>query len=78
MRDLELTAAYGLKATCPRKVRRGWRLPDSGQPVAEPQLDHAPAMPVQPTDQCDQGSCPAFVQVSIQTRKGPLGFLRTL
>jgi hypothetical protein len=31
-------------------------------------------MPVQPTDQCDQSSCPAFVQVSIQTRKRPLGF----
>ena len=31
-------------------------------------------MPVQPTGQCDQGSCPAFVQVSIQTRKRPLGF----
>jgi hypothetical protein len=31
-------------------------------------------MPVQPTDQCDQGSCPAFVQVSIQTPAGPLGF----
>ena len=31
-------------------------------------------MPVQPTGQCDQGSCPAFVQVSIQTRKGTLGF----
>jgi hypothetical protein len=31
-------------------------------------------MPVQPTGQCDQGSCPAFVQVSIQTPAGPLGF----
>ena len=31
-------------------------------------------MPVQPTGPCDQGCCPAFVQVSIQTRKGPLGF----
>ena len=31
-------------------------------------------MPVQPTDQCDQGGCPAFVQVSIQTSAGPLGF----
>jgi hypothetical protein len=31
-------------------------------------------MPAQPTGQCDQGSCPAFVPVSIQTRKGPLGF----
>jgi hypothetical protein len=31
-------------------------------------------MPVQPTDQCDQSSCPAFVQVSIQTRKRLLGF----
>ena len=31
-------------------------------------------MPVQPTDQCDQGSCPAFVPDSIQTRKDPLGF----
>jgi hypothetical protein len=30
-------------------------------------------MPVQPTGQCDQGSCPAFVQVSIQTRTGTLG-----
>jgi len=31
-------------------------------------------MRVQPAGQCDQGSCPAFVQVSIQTRKGPPGF----
>ena len=31
-------------------------------------------MSVQPTDQCDQDSCPAFVQVSIQTRQRPLGF----
>jgi hypothetical protein len=31
-------------------------------------------MSVQPTGQCDQGSCPAFVQVSIQTRKRPPGF----
>ena len=31
-------------------------------------------MPVQPTGQCDQGSCAAFAQVSIQTRAGPLGF----
>lgn len=41
-----------------------------------PQLDHVPAIPVQPTGQCDQGSCPAFVQVSIQTREGPAGLLR--
>jgi len=31
-------------------------------------------MPVQPTGQCDQGSCPAFVQVSIRTPAGPLRF----
>jgi len=31
-------------------------------------------MPVQPTGQCDQGSRPANVQVSIQTRTGPPGF----
>ena len=30
-------------------------------------------MPAQPTGQCDQGSCTAFVRLSIQTRKGPLG-----
>jgi hypothetical protein len=30
-------------------------------------------MRAQPTDQCDQGSCPAFVQVSIHTSQGPLG-----
>ena len=74
MRDLDVTAALGLEAACPRKRQRGWRRPDSGQPVTERQLDHAPAMPVQPTGQCDQGSCPAFVQVSIQTGKGPPGF----
>ena len=73
MRDLDLTAAYGIEAACPRMGQRGWRRPDSGQPVTEPQLDHAPAMPVQPTDQCDQGNCPAFVQVSIQTPAGPVG-----
>jgi len=74
--DLDVTAAYGIEAACPRKGQRGWRRPDSGQPVAEPQLDHAPAMPIQPTGQCDQGSCPAFGQVSIQTPAGPVG-LRT-
>jgi hypothetical protein len=31
-------------------------------------------MPVQPADQFDQGSCPAFVQVSIQTPADPAGF----
>jgi hypothetical protein len=31
-------------------------------------------MSVQPTDQCDQGSCRLFVQDNIQTRKRPLGF----
>jgi hypothetical protein len=31
-------------------------------------------MPVQPTGQCDQGSYPAFVQVSKQTPAGPRGF----
>jgi hypothetical protein len=29
---------------------------------------------VQLADPCDQGSCTAFVQVSIRTRKRPLGF----
>lgn len=68
LRDLDLTAAYGTEAACPRKGTA--RLPDPGSVVTEPQLDHVPAMPVQPTDQCDQGSCPAFVQVSIQTPAG--------
>jgi hypothetical protein len=31
-------------------------------------------MSIQFADQCDQGSCPAFVQVSIRTRTRPLGF----
>jgi len=33
-------------------------------------------MPVQPTDQCDQGSCLAFVQVSIQTPAGRSAYAR--
>jgi hypothetical protein len=73
VRDLDLTAAYGIEVACPRKGQRGWR-PDSGQPVTEPQLDHAPAMPVQPADQCDQGSCPAFRPGQHPDRKRPLGF----
>ena len=71
MRDLDVTAAYGIEVAA--RVRdsaaAGFR-----SAVTEPQLDCVPAMPVQPTGQCDQGSCPAFAQVSTQTRKGPLGF----
>ena len=71
-RDLDLTAACEIEAAC-RVTQRDCRFRST---VTERQLDHVPAMSVQPTDQCDQGSCPAFVQVSIQTRKGPLGFDR--
>ena len=74
MRDLDVTAAYGIEAACPRKGTARLAAAGFRSAVAEPRLDHVPAMPVQPTGQCDQGSCPAFVQVSIQTRKGPLGF----
>jgi hypothetical protein len=32
VRDLDVTAAYGIEAACPRKGQYGWRLPDSGRP----------------------------------------------
>ena len=65
-----MTAAYGIEAAARLRdcAAAGFR-----SAVTEPQLDHAPARPVQPTGQCNQGSCPVNVQVSIQTRKGPLG-----
>jgi hypothetical protein len=41
--DLDLTAAYGIEAACPRQrtAAAGFR-----STVTEPQLDHVPAMPV--------------------------------
>jgi hypothetical protein len=36
VRDLDVTAAYGIEAACPRNGQPGLRLPDSGQPVTEP------------------------------------------
>jgi hypothetical protein len=70
VRDLDLTAAYGIEAAV--RVRdsaaAGFR-----STVTERHLDHARRCPSSPPVNAIRASCPAFVQVSIQTRKGPLG-----
>ena len=70
MRDLDVTAAFGLEAACPRKRQRGWRLQDSGQASLSPSSITPRRGPSSPPVNAIRASCPAFVQVSIQTRTG--------